>query len=629
MTIIKAKISDQELRITENPLVASGGVNETSIHFTFCEKWNGYIKTAVFADSNKQEWYDVMLDANDRAIVPALVTATRGRFFFGIVGIKDDIRYTTKVVQYDVVEGAILSGEEPEIPQSIMDQILAEVARGVAEREAIKKEVLTRPSGTLVKDDTTAYIKDVPALSLPSAKLQKLGGMTRKCTNVFPEDIAYGYWEINGGTGNVYFISMSGILGSREKFAVKPNTTYCVSSKSSWAVWFVDENYKSLGRMPADGWGYPYTTFTTPSTPCYAVFSSWYDGDYQYDIMINEGTEPLPYEPYFAGLRSAEVTEVESVGVNLLNNSLLTNSSNWQYMTIKAEPNTTYTAHSNAPYIASIGVYIFNSSDVADTPNQLFKDKVLTLTTNSDGIINVQFRSSGDLNILDYYYQLNKGTTALPYTPYQHNTLTIPEAVRNLDGYGWGVNADCFNYIDFEKKQFVKRVGCVDLGTLDFYKYEEGNGWFFAAVPDMVAGGSLVKCELYDFGTNSFSWSFIDSYTDKTINVTSNNFIYIKDTSYTDAITFKVAMQGVMLVYELAEPIITDISDILSADNFIAVEGDGSLTFKNENEYDVPSEVEFYINAVSGVIVDGSHALKVGDTIITEAQLNALLGMIN
>ena len=37
--------------------------------------------------------------------------------------------------------------------------------------------------------------------------------------------------------------------------------------------------------------------------------------------------------------------------------------------------------------------------------------------------------------------------------------------------------------------------------------------------------------------------------------------VTIKDTSYTDAATFKAAMQGVILYYELAEPIVTEITD--------------------------------------------------------------------
>ena len=58
-------------------------------------------------------------------------------------------------------------------------------------------------------------------------------------------------------------------------------------------------------------------------------------------------------------------------------------------------------------------------------------------------------------------------------------------------------------------------------------------------------------------------------------------------------------MSGVILYYELATPEVTDISDILPEDNYIGVEGGGTLTFKNEYEYDVPSEVTYQIKGAT------------------------------
>jgi hypothetical protein len=106
---------------------------------------------------------------------------------------------------------------------------------------------------------------------------------------------------------------------------------------------------------------------------------------------------------------------------------------------------------------------------------------------------------------------------------------------------------------------------------------------------------SAILCSKYPLGDTNFYWSKFDDLADKTINVTNNSNIYIKDTDYTDIATFKAAMSGVMLYYELATPEVTDISDILSVDNYIEVEGGGSLTFENEYKYDVPSEVVYQL----------------------------------
>ena len=47
--------------------------------------------------------------------------------------------------------------------------------------------------------------------------------------------------------------------------------------------------------------------------------------------------------------------------------------------------------------------------------------------------------------------------------------------------------------------------------------------------------------------------------------------------------------------YPSATPEVTDISDLITSDNFIEVDGGGTLTFENEYGYDVPSEVEYQV----------------------------------
>ena len=82
MTLIEAKVVDQTLTVTKKPLVASGGINETSILFSFCPNWSDFIKTAVFTDAKKTEWFDAVIDDEGKAVVPAQVTAEKGRFWF-------------------------------------------------------------------------------------------------------------------------------------------------------------------------------------------------------------------------------------------------------------------------------------------------------------------------------------------------------------------------------------------------------------------------------------------------------------------------------------------------------------------------------------------------------------------
>ena len=98
-----------------------------------------------------------------------------------------------------------------------------------------------------------------------------------------------------------------------------------------------------------------------------------------------------------------------------------------------------------------------------------------------------------------------------------------------------------------------RKYGVVDLGTLSWYK--DGNAYTFGDktwLPDRDNFGAIIN-----------GYTFVDRSTDttnldkiyKTIRCTEGyGAIYVRDSAYTDAIAFKSAMSGVMLVYELATP---------------------------------------------------------------------------
>lgn len=199
--------------------------------------------------------------------------------------------------------------------------------------------------------------------------------------------------------------------------------------------------------------------------------------------------------------------------------------------------------------------------------------------------------------------QIEKSPTATAYAPYHSNVYQIPEAIKALPGYGWSAGT-AKNYVDYENKRYVQCVDSVDLGTLT---WTAGESVSFKT--HHLAGQKLTKsygiapnfmCPRYSTKTQNESWG-------KTsitgISATSNvgGYIYVNDTSYTDATAFKQAMQGVILYYELANPIVTDISSILP-DDFLRnmeVEALGSVTFKKSNgdsyRIPVPSEEEYIV----------------------------------
>lgn len=202
-----------------------------------------------------------------------------------------------------------------------------------------------------------------------------------------------------------------------------------------------------------------------------------------------------------------------------------------------------------------------------------------------------------------YDVQLELGDTATDYSPFYQTEYPIPEAIKALPGYGWSAGT-AKNWVDYENKKYVQCVNSVDLGTLT---WTAGESVSFKT--HHLAGQKLTKsysiapnfiCPKYSTKTQNESWGKT-SITGISATSNVNGYIYVNDTSYTDATAFKQAMQGVTLYYELANPIVTDISTMLTDDFLqnLTVEAGGSVTFKNSNggsyRIPVPSEEEYIV----------------------------------
>lgn len=208
-------------------------------------------------------------------------------------------------------------------------------------------------------------------------------------------------------------------------------------------------------------------------------------------------------------------------------------------------------------------------------------------------------------DFLKYFpsFQIEKSSTATAYAPFHRNEYPIPETIRALPGYGWSAGT-ARNYVDYENKRYVQCVSSVDLGTLS---WRVGDSVSFETF--QLKGQKLTKnydiapnilCSKYPTKTQNELWGKTNV-TGITTNANVDGCVHVNDTSYTDATAFKQAMQGVILYYELANPIVTDISSILP-DDFLRnmeVEALGSVTFKNSNGDDyripVPSEEEYIV----------------------------------
>lgn len=169
-------------------------------------------------------------------------------------------------------------------------------------------------------------------------------------------------------------------------------------------------------------------------------------------------------------------------------------------------------------------------------------------------------------------------------------TYPIPLTIQSLPGYGWSAGTVC-NEVDWVNKKYIQRVGSVDLGTLGWAYYSSFNGWFLStttpsSIKPPANNGIIANIICSKYATVS-GYSVADYKTPFSIGINVHGYICVRDSAYTTAAAFKTAVSGVTLYYELATPIETDISDILT-DNFIEVEAGGSITFEQVNNTLVP-----------------------------------------
>ncbi len=216
----------------------------------------------------------------------------------------------------------------------------------------------------------------------------------------------------------------------------------------------------------------------------------------------------------------------------------------------------------------------------------------------------LEIRLSGMSGVFENF-QLDAGDVETAYTPYYTPiSHSIPQSIQNLDGYGWSAGT-VYNYVDFENKKFYKCVDRVDLGKLSFSinSKEDSRTIFTTILKDMKPNNGIasnapnftilnyrVVQQNASWNPGDISWS------------NSKPSIFVIDSANVPLEEFKEKINGEMLYYELAKPIVIDISEFIG-DTFqepFEVENGGSLTFKNTNgdgyQIAVPSDIQYVVS---------------------------------
>lgn len=184
-----------------------------------------------------------------------------------------------------------------------------------------------------------------------------------------------------------------------------------------------------------------------------------------------------------------------------------------------------------------------------------------TATFNHDGaasgfvFYNVDKIEDFIVNIKDF--QLELGSTATAYEPYQGDTFTT--AIPDPPGTVYG------GTLDLVSGELVVDRAMVDLGNITWTRYTSvTNPIFYGDIADgkkyYPAGVSArITCSAYPTQSSAMSAANFSVIGDKIVGINQVNQnltrILVRDDAYTSVSDFTTAVTGVQLVYELATPV--------------------------------------------------------------------------
>lgn len=208
-----------------------------------------------------------------------------------------------------------------------------------------------------------------------------------------------------------------------------------------------------------------------------------------------------------------------------------------------------------------------------------------TVTAPSDGILMFRpcasnWETNATHEITFTNVQLELGSHATAYEPYNGNTYTIDWTDEAGTVYGGSLNVTT-GVLTVDR-------AIVDLGTLN-WAYFTNNKRFVVTLangkPTGTGFGGYGICSSYPVSQGGYG-----ALEDNTLSVGSNFIsgstcsIVVHDETYTDASTFKTAMSGVQLVYELATPQTIQLTatqvEMLLGNNVLWNDVDGDMTLE-------------------------------------------------
>ena len=300
-----------------------------------------------------------------------------------------------------------------------------------------------------------------------------------------------------------------------------------------------------------------------------------------YDLtqMFVAGNEPTTIEEFYARIPMGvdlnaynegevihmDVQSIESQGVNAWDEEwevgALTSSSGGNSTNTTAIRSKNYIAVIPSKYYVkspSISTYIF-----AYDKNQQFISLIKT-SAGSSNVGNTEISIGNDVAYIRFYVSnygttynhdicINLSDTSIngKYFPYIKRVEDL-SIIRKYFPQGMKSAGTAHDEIRYNKAtqkwEKVVRIGEVDLGSLK-WSYATATGIFYASASYFFENQSLLSAK---YANNK-------GYNEDKNSYAVGGSVRILDSAYTDVASFKAAMNGVILYYELAEPIVTEL----------------------------------------------------------------------
>ena len=280
----------------------------------------------------------------------------------------------------------------------------------------------------------------------------------------------------------------------------------------------------------------------------------------------------LPFFAYNPGsLLSFNGTGIKTIGKNLFDSSDATansiiyysnaqiasgysNAKVSNYIEVKPNTNYKYFPKGNA---GTAGICFFDNNKTyisgVNCNDANANNNVVTTPSNSAYVRGTFYTGNSD----ECYFGLASSYDS--FVPYEESTLSLPVSTH----FPTGMKSAGTVYDELTENKAYTRVGSDDLGSLNWFYDSSSNRMYSSELSSAKApatNGTLanIKCSKYV----SVPTLNQQSGNDKTVSLSTNKRVYVYDTSYSDATTFKQMLidNDVKLYYELATYTETDIT---------------------------------------------------------------------